>query len=198
VRAGVAIAGLAAELALALVARAMRPRPALPVYGHLPEFHLVDQRGAPYASGAMLGQVSVVDFVFTRCTASCPRLTGHMAELQAGLERKKSGARLVSFSVDPEHDTPPVLSAYAAHAHADAARWTFLTGPADDVSRAVVLGFKVAAVKVAKGADDYDVTHGDWFVLVDRKGDVRGYYPMDDPGELDVVLRDALRLERER
>ena len=57
---------------------------------------------------------------------------------------------------------------------------------------------EVAAVKVAKGADDYDVTHGDWFVLVDRKGDVRGYYPMDDPGELDVVLRDALRLERER
>jgi protein SCO1/2 len=197
VRAAVAAGGFAAALALALAARAWRPRTPLPVYGHVPAFQLVDERGKPYTESAMLGYVSVVDFVFTRCKASCPLLTRHMTELQARLEREKSGARLVSFSVDPEHDTPPVLSEYAARAHADAARWTFVTGPVDDVSRAVVLGFKVAATKVAKGADDYEVTHGDWFVLVDSKNSVRGYYPMDDPGEMDVLVRDLLRLETE-
>jgi protein SCO1/2 len=197
VRTAVAAGGIVTALALALGARAMRPRPSLPVYGHVPAFRLVDQRGEPYTEGAMIGHVSVVDFVFTRCTASCPLLTSHMAELQGRLEHARSGARLLSFSVDPEHDTPPVLAAYAARAHADAARWTFVTGPADDVSRAVVLGFKVAATKVAKGAADYEVMHGDWFVLVDAKGDFRGYYPMDDPGETDVLVSDVLRLESE-
>ncbi|HEY8038258.1 MAG TPA: SCO family protein, partial [Polyangiaceae bacterium] len=69
---------LAAAVALALVARSMRPRPPLPVLGQIPGFHLVDERGAPYTTGSMLGHVTVVDFVFTRCSSSCPRLTARM------------------------------------------------------------------------------------------------------------------------
>ncbi len=187
--------GLTAVLALALLARSLRPRAALPVYGHVPAFHLVDERGAPYTSDAMLGHTTVVDFIFTRCTSSCPRLTARMAELQGRLEAAKSGVRLVSFSVDPENDTPPVLARYAAATHADAARWTFVTGPVDDVSRAVVLGFKVSAAKVATGANEYDVTHGNWFVLVDAKGRLRGYYSTVDGADFDGLVADALRLE---
>jgi protein SCO1/2 len=119
-----------------------------------------------------------------------------MGDLQDRLQRSKSGARLVSVSVDPENDTPPVLADYAALAHADAARWSFLTGPAEDVTRAVVSGFKVSAAKVAKGANDYDVTHGDWFVLVDGRGDLRGYYAMDQAENLQGLVEDVLRLER--
>jgi cytochrome oxidase Cu insertion factor (SCO1/SenC/PrrC family) len=62
----------------------------------------------------------------------------------------------------------------------------------------VVLGFKVSAAKVARGASEYDVTHGDWFVLVDRRGDIRGYYPTDEASGLDAVVRDVRRLESER
>src|ERR1700722_18134393 len=158
-RIAVLLGGIALALAVALIARAMRPPPPLPVLGAVPPFHLVDERGAPYGSDAMLGHVTVVDFVFTRCPSSCPRLTARMGELQARLRADGSGARLVSFSVDPDNDTPPVLRAYAAKAGADLERWTFVTGPADDVTRAVVLGFKISAAKVATGANDYDVTH---------------------------------------
>ena len=91
----------------------------------------VDERGAPFANDAMLGHVSVVDFVFTRCPSSCPRLTARMGELQARLKKDGSDARLVSFSVDPENDTPPVLAAYAAKAGAEPGRWTFVTGPVE-------------------------------------------------------------------
>jgi protein SCO1/2 len=107
-----------------------------------------------------------------------------------------SHARLVSFSVDPENDTPDVLKAYAARAYADSARWAFVTGPADDVERAVVLGFKVSAAKFAAGAHDYDVTHGNWLVLVDARGDLRGYYASDESGALDRLKADVLKLER--
>jgi protein SCO1/2 len=198
-RAGLLVGGLAIVIAMAFVARAHHPRPPLALYGHVPSFRLLDQRGAPFSDTDMVGHVSVVDFVFTRCASSCPRLTARMAELQRRLERDGSGARLVSFSVDPDNDTPAVLSAYAAQWHADGARWSFLTGPVTDVKAAVVSGFKVAFEQERKpgagNANDYDVTHGDWFVLVDGRGDLRGYYTTDDPKDVETLVRDLHRLE---
>jgi protein SCO1 len=189
--------GLAVVLGLALATRAHRSRSALPRYGHVPSFQLVDQRADPFSDRAMLGHVSVVDFIFTRCASSCPRLTARMGELQGRLEREHSGARLVSFSVDPENDTPPVLAEYAARAHADALRWSFLTGSVEDVKTAVVSGFKVALEKQPRaGSSEYDVTHGDWFVLVDAAGDLRGYYATDDAKEFEALVGDILRLDR--
>jgi protein SCO1/2 len=186
-------------IAMAFVARAHRPRPPLAFYGHVPSFRLLDQRAAPFSDTDMVGHVSVVDFVFTRCASSCPRLTARMAELQRRLEREGSRARLVSFSVDPDNDTPAVLAAYAAQWHADGARWSFLTGPVTDVKAAVVSGFKVAFEQERKpsagNANDYDVTHGDWFVLVDGRGDLRGYYTTDDPKDVETLVRDIDRLE---
>jgi protein SCO1/2 len=196
-RVAITVLGLALAITLALVARSLRPHPPLPVYGDVPGFNLVDQRGAPYTRGSMLGHTTVVDFIFTRCASSCPRLTARMAELQGRLQSARSDVRLVSFSVDPENDTPSVLSSYAATAHADPARWTFVTGPVDDVSRAVVLGFKVSAAKVATGANEYEVTHGDWFVLVDAKGKLRGYYSTAEGADFDALVADVLRLERD-
>jgi len=198
VRLAVSLGGLALAGSLALVARAIRPRAPLPVYGTVPPFHLVDEHGAPYTTESMLGHVAVVDFVFTRCSASCPRLTARMSELQARLARDRSDVRLVSFSVDPENDTPAVLAAYAARAHADPARWSFVTGGADDVTRAVVLGFKVSAAKVDHGANDYEVTHGNWFVVVDRAGALRGYYSTEESSDFETLVADVERLEREK
>jgi protein SCO1/2 len=192
----VAITGLAVALALALVAHALRPRPELPSFGMVPSFRLVDELGRPFTSDAMRGHVTIADFIFTRCSSSCPRLTARMYDLQSRLVEMKSRAKLVSFSVDPENDTPSVLSDYAARAHADTARWSFVTGPADDIERTVVFGFKMSAAKVARGAGDYDVTHGDWFVLIDSRGEMRGYYTADGPEDIDLLLGDILRLER--
>jgi protein SCO1/2 len=186
--------GLALAAAIAPAACARRAQP-LPVLGQVPAFHLVDERGAAFTDATMKGHAHVVDFVFTRCPSSCPRLTARMGELQGRLVKDGSGVRLVSISVDPDYDTAPVLAAYAAKAGADLARWSFVTGPADDVTRAVVLGFKVSAEKVTTGAGDYDVTHGDWFVLVDAAGAIRGYYPTEEAGDFDRLVADAEHLE---
>jgi protein SCO1/2 len=121
-----------------------------------------------------------------------------MAQLQERISGHDSGVRLVSFSVDPENDTPLVLAAYAEKAGAEAARWTFVTGPVDEVERAVELGFKVSAAKIAKGAADYDVVHGEWLVLVDRTGDIRGYYPTGEAREFRALTDDLSRLENEK
>jgi protein SCO1/2 len=181
-------------LALGPAACARKAQP-LPVLGQVPAFHLVDERGAPFTDAAMKGHTSVVDFVFTRCPSSCPRLTARMGELQGRLAKDASAVKLVSISVDPDYDTAPVLAAYAAKAGADLGRWSFVTGPADDVTRAVVLGFKVSAEKVSTEAGDYDVTHGDWFVLVDAAGAIRGYYPTEEASDFDRLVADAEHLE---
>jgi protein SCO1/2 len=190
-----AAGGVALAATLALVARSMRPPPPLPILGQVPAFHLVDERGAPFTDASMRGHVDVVDFIFTRCPTSCPKLTARMAELQARLPPDPA-VRLVSFSVDPENDTPDVLSRYAASAHADPARWSFVTGSAEDVQKAVVGGFKVSAAKIAKGANDYDVVHGEWFVLIDRLGEIRGYYPTGTDAEFAALVQDVRRIEK--
>ena len=198
VRPAVTVAGLAIATSLALLARAMRPAPPMPVYGHVPTLALVDAQNRPFTDAALRGHVTVVDFIFTHCTASCPRLTARMGELQDRLAKAGSGTRLVSISVDPDEDTPDVLAKYAAGAHADPARWSFVTGPAADVEKAVVAGFKVAASREAKGAGESEVVHGDWFVLIDGSGDIRGYYPTTTTAELDALWSDLRRAERGR
>jgi protein SCO1/2 len=178
----------------ALVAGVRRLHKPLPVLGHIPAFHLVDQQGAPFTEASMLGHPSVVDFFFTRCLSSCPRLTARMAQLQGDVAGRDPAVKLVSISVDPENDTPEVLADYAAKAKADSRRWTFVTGPLDDVERAVVQGFKMSGTKVYKNAKDYDVIHGDWFVLVDAKGDIRAYSPTGTAAEYAEMLADVGRL----
>lgn len=199
-RFALAVAGILVAALLFTYAEARRAgtvgRASLPVYTRLPAMHLVDERGAPFDENAMLGHVSVVDFIFTHCQSSCPRLTATMADLQTRLARDGSTAKLVSVSVDPENDTPAVLAQYAEKAHADLGRWSFVTGPPNDVMRAVLDGFKVSAQKVARGAKDYDVVHGDWIVLVDPQGRVRGYYATDDAESLATLLRDIGKLSR--
>jgi protein SCO1/2 len=196
-RVAVLVFGLALVTGVGYLMRDRRPPQPLQFYGHVPTFQLVDQRGAPFTDGSMIGHVSVVDFIFTRCTASCPRLTARMADLQGRIAHAGSSAHLVSFSVDPENDTPTVLADYAAHNGADPARWSFVTGPIDTMKAAVISGFKIALEKLPTGANDYDVTHGDWFVLVDATGKIRGYYTTDNPADLDRLMRDVLRLEHD-
>ena len=169
----------------------------LAVLGTVPEFALTDQTGAPFRAADLAGRVHVVNFIFTRCPTVCPVSSRKMARLAERLEH--AGAiRFVSFSVDPEHDTPAVLAAYAARYRADPARWKFLTGPPAAVRTAAEQGFKIAVERGEALADGTpSITHGTHFILVDRHLRIRGYYDSDDPGRLDQLARDAEALAGE-
>jgi protein SCO1 len=190
---------VAIAASVALFARAMRPEKKLPLMGEVPAFALVDQGGRPFTLDSLKGRVWVADFIFTYCQASCPRLTARMHHLQDRLLQRGDAdeVRLVSFSVDPETDTPDVLAAYAKAHDADLRDWSFVTGPSDAVQSVVVQGFKVAAVREQKQAGPDAVTHGNWFVLGDRAGRIRGYYSVDADSDVDSLAADVLRLERE-
>ena len=170
----------------------------LEVLGTVPDFAFTDQTGAPVRAADLRGRGHVAHFIFTRCPTVCPTTTLKMQRLGERLAGSGDAIGLLSFSVDPEHDTPPVLSAFAARFRADPARWKFLTGPPAAVRAAAEEGFRIAVERGAALADGTpNIVHGTHFVLLDRQLRIRGYYDSDDAARLDQLAADAAALARE-
>jgi protein SCO1/2 len=164
----------------------------LPVLGTVPAFTLTDHSGAAVGSTQLAGGVWIADFIFTRCPDVCPALTARMAKMQAALP---DDVRLVSFSVDPTHDTPEVLRAYASRAGARDG-WLFLTGPRAAMATLLREGFRVAYAD--DGPPTAPITHSDRFVLIDRELRIRGYYHGDEDDDLARLTEDAAALHAGR
>jgi protein SCO1/2 len=162
-----------------------------PVLGTLPDFTLVDQDAEEFGSDELRGSVWIADFVFTRCPDMCPMLTSVMARVQRQLAKDPAleGVRLVSISVDPEHDTPARLTDYAEKHGADRGRWAFLTGPRQEIWLLSRDGFRLP-VGEAPGSADAPIFHSDKFVLADREGRIRGYYDALDQKAQLALMRD--------
>jgi protein SCO1/2 len=188
-----ATAVLGLLLATGLVAT-RRPEP-LPRLGALPDFTFTRENGQPFGRAQLQGRPWVANFIFTRCPTICPVFTQKMARVQQHTARHGEGLRLVSFSVDPDYDTPERLTAYAAKYGAQPARWSFLTGDYTRLKSTIVDGFKVAMGRHNEDAQDIlGIFHGTHFVLVDASGEIRGYYNSDDDEALERLLRDTGRL----
>jgi protein SCO1 len=144
----------------------------------VPEFKLVERSGKSVTRDDLKGKVWVSSFVFTRCSGPCPQVTRTMAQLQKELNLSETpDLRLVTFTVDPDKDTPDELRRYAANFRADADRWLFLTGlPEAELHRLLKDGFKVTAQRSAspKPGDEFD--HSSRLAVVDKRGNIRGYY----------------------
>jgi len=179
--AGLALAGL-------LLAGCARHAP-LPILGQVPDFQLTSQSGQTFDSRSLEGHVWVADFIYTNCPGPCPMMSSQMSRVQARTARI-GGVEMVSFTVDPDHDTPAVLAAYARHFKADPARWHFLTGPQSALNGLGVDGFHLNAV-------DGSLEHSTRFALVDRHRCIRGYYLTSEDDFLAHLLRDIDRIARE-
>lgn len=145
-------------------------------FGKVNEFRLQDQLARPVELRTLEGRVWVANFIFTRCPDICPMLSAHMKEVVAHYDGNDA-VRFVSFSVDPDFDTPPVLAEYAARFDAPPERWWFLTGPMGDVREVVVNAFRQVMEKSPETTPGHpeSILHGSRFVVVDRKGHIRAF-----------------------
>lgn len=172
--------------------------PPLPVLGQVPPFTLVERSGQPLARADLDGRPWVADFIFTRCSGICPVLSTRMVDLQRQARAAGLDARLVSFSVDPSHDTPEVLRDYAARFAAADDGWLFVTGGRDALYELIGKGFRLSvAERDPAAADDGGelITHSDRLVLVDAEGQIRGYYHGTEADSVPAVLRDLATLQ---
>jgi protein SCO1/2 len=180
-----------------LLAAACRGQPELPKIAQVPAFSLRDQDGAAVDRDKLRGRIWIANFMFTSCPDVCPILTGKLASVRGRLVGDRVKARFVSFSVDPQTDTPAVLKRYAQSRNADHEDWRFLTGPLDQVKHVVVEGFKQSLQTApAEAGQPQAILHGSHFVLVDRALYIRGYYASDEEGLLRLA-RDARILAAE-
>jgi len=163
---------------------------ALPVYFDVPRFQLTAQSGEPFNSSVLAGKIWVADFIYTTCPGPCPRMTSQMREVQDAVEQIPD-VRLVSFTVDPERDTPRVLAEYARAHRASADRWYFLTGTPAALQTLDRDVFKLGDLNPS-------LEHSTRFVLVDRRSRIRGYFETSEPGAVAKVIESVRTLARER
>jgi len=169
----------------------------------IPEFNLVDHEGEPFNLESMRGKVWVAGFIFTSCPSVCPKISRSMVELQEKFATFDVDAHVVTFTVDPETDTPAILNRYAATIGADTSRWRFVTGDKAAMEELVVGGFKLLMDEPKPVAETtmYDIAHSTKLVLIDAEGGIRGFYSTDEQGLDEIyhrtqhVLRD-LRMAR--
>lgn len=149
-------------------------------------FVLTDQDGHTVTAADLRGKVAIYSFFFANCPGVCLKLNQTLADLQKQLG--DADIRLVSVSVDPEHDTPERLKEYAARFSADPARWVFLTGELPIIKRLAENSFQVTAAPSV---------HSDRFMLVDQQGKVRGSFRGSEEAQVAALKREALALAKE-
>src|SRR5215470_419954 len=175
--------------------------PPLPTLGEAPDFQLTERSGKQVTRAELAGEVWVADFIFTRCPGMCPLLSTRMETLQQKLsETPGRPVKLVSFSVDPEWDTPERLQEYAQKYQASREQWLFLTGPLPTMTQIITKGFHLGLVKVPpeeQSPKHEPIIHSDRLVLIDPAFQIRGYYQGVDQDSFTQLWRDLETLRRQ-
>ena len=142
--------------------------------GPVADFSLTERNGQTVRLADLRGKVWVASFLFTRCCTGCPRISADLLELQKNLPQ---GAVIVSFTVDPDFDTPAVVKAYADTLGADPKRWLFLTGKQSEIYRLIKDSFHLGVEQNRGEArkPGNEVTHSNRLIVVDGQGHIRGW-----------------------
>jgi len=163
------------------------------IFHVIPPFQFVNQNGENVHSKSFEGKILIVDFFFSTCPTICIKMTKNMASLQLKLKDDHfQNVHLLSFTVNPEQDTPEVLLKYAEKNEADLNRWTFLTGPKEQLYELGVKGYQLPAQEDALAPGGF--LHSEYFVLVDENSHIRGYYNGTDVNEMTRLLNDVKML----
>ena len=162
------------------------------IYHETEPFILINQDGRKTGSANAANKVSVINFFFTSCPTICPSMTRQLQRVQE-LYLHDPELVLMSISVDPEHDTPARLKAFAELFHADTEQWHFLTGDKKEIYRLARKSYYLVASDGDGGKGDF--IHSENLVLVDREGHIRGYYDGTDSKAVDQLIRDITKLK---
>ena len=152
-----------------------------------PGFALTDQNGNQISNEDLRGQIVLYNFTYTNC-AECSQTDEVMAQVQNRLDEVAAEdipIKLITISVDPEHDTPDVLTEYAQSLNANPEQWVFATGSPAMLKSVIGGGFSLFYQQREDGTFDLDPG----FMLIDGNGIMRAEYRTAVP-KIDIMLRD--------
>ena len=165
------------------------------IWHHIPEFSFINQDGKTVTQADVEGKVYVADYFFTTCQSICPIMSKQLDRVAAAW-KKESDFRILSYTVDPETDTPQQLKSYAALYKANTQQWMFLTGEKPALYELARKGYLLDAQEGNGGAEDF--IHTQNFALIDRHGRIRGYYDGTDSTEVNNLIKDIDFLLQEK
>lgn len=165
---------------------AAEPAAESPGRRYFTDVELTDQEGRPRRlySDLLAGRTVVIDVFFSECTGSCPMVAATMAKLQAALgDRLGKDLYLLSFSVDPQNDTPARLKEYAARFGARPG-WLFLTGKKENVD--------LALHKLGQYVEQRDAHSNILIVGNERTGLWKKVFGLSKPEEILTIVQGVL------
>ena len=157
-------------------------------------FSFVNQHGKIVDQGFIKNKIAVVDFFFVSCPSICPIMTSQLKRIHDyDFGALNNQVVLLSHTVWPEADSVPVLNQYASQYGANADRWSFLTGDKKalyTMARKSYLIVPDVNDPKFKHGSDADFIHTENIVLIDRKGQIRGFYDGTSPAEISELVTD--------
>lgn len=159
------------------------------IYNRIPPFQLINQDGDTVNQSIVKGKIYVADFFFTRCTTICPRISSQLTRVQ-DIFINNPDIIFLSHTVDPVHDRPEQLRAYARKYDAVPGKWYFLTGTKAQIYDLAMHGYYLPTVDAGmkEGNPDETFIHSEKLVLVDKEGIVRGFYDGTDKEDVDKLV----------
>ncbi|XOV66668.1 MAG: SCO family protein [Fluviicola sp.] len=161
------------------------------LYNTMPTFAYLNQDSVMMNSKDFEGKIKVVDFFFTHCPSICPPMTAQMRRLNVKTKDIAKHVEFLSFSIDPERDTPSRLREYIKEKEIHATNWNFFTGD-EDATHELAKKFFNGAERNKEIAGGFG--HTPYFILVDKEGYPRGIYDGTDPEKVDELERDIRKL----
>lgn len=165
------------------------------IYHRVPEFKYLNQDSIMITSESMKGKVWVADFFFSYCPTICPPMTAQMTRLNMETQDLKDHVQFLSFSIDPDRDTPTRLREYRKLYDIETSNWYFFTGD-EEATHLLAKSFFNGAERDEDA--DGGFGHTDYFAIVDTEGFVRGIYQGTNPEQVDLLqtdLRNLLEIE---
>lgn len=170
-------------------------------FGHrIQQFSLTDQLGNSFGSKQLKGKVYVAEYFFTTCGTICPIMNSQMQRVQDAFSSNKK-VHIVSITVDPEHDSVAQMKQYADAHQANHKQWHFLTGNKENIYQLARRSFFLLKPSEVRNQGDVgsDFIHTNYFVLVDDRNQIRGYYDGTDEHEVSKLIQDIeVILEEEK
>jgi protein SCO1/2 len=143
------------------------------IYNTIPPFSFVNQHGDTITEQIVKDKIYIADFFFTTCPTICPVMKKQMLVVHEKF-KDNPDVMILSHTIDPEHDTPSVLSTFAKDLNVTGSQWQFLTGPKEKTYEIGLKNYMVVAKeeKTAEGG----FLHSGAFILIDKDKHVRGMY----------------------
>lgn len=163
-------------------------------YPTISPFRFLNQEGKLVTNSTLRSKIYIADFIFLKCPTICPKMNMQLKRVYDVFEKDKEIV-FVSHTIDPENDSIPALKAYADALNVKANKWLFLYGQKKEVYELAEKSYYAKAYKDQTAPGGY--VHSGGFLLVDKKGHIRGVYDGTDTKDVDRLIKEIIILKKE-